>query len=272
MESTVISRDAWRRTPLAEIPFIAGAASAGEAIFRGAEHLLEGTVLLTGFGWAWVKTPPDESQNLVRGDAAGLCLTEYRLHVGFLHCPVAFWGARQLKELSAISRSEEMKPWDVSGRSRPISRRIVEGAGVPREWFGYGNRGVSVQLYTARCFLTPRSVEDYFSWLTENAHEWWTRRRIPPSPLLGKILDVTLRTIGDGLRLLSWIMPPRARTNLRRRIRHLVDDPVYARRYTFPWAVARTQELYVRHDRASAVVTGASGPTDDGAVRRAGHT
>src|SRR2546426_6038614 len=44
---------------------------------------------------------------------------------------------RSIAETQRISRSREMAPWDVdAGYSRPICRRILETAGVPREAFG----------------------------------------------------------------------------------------------------------------------------------------
>lgn len=255
IETTVISRDAWRRMPLAEVPFIAGAAGAGEVLFKGAESALGGTVLLTGMGRAW-ETRPDESENLVRRDACGLCLTEYRLHVGFLHCPVAFWGARQVKDISAISRSEELKPWDIPGeRNKPICRRIVEEAGVPREWFGRGKRGVSVHLFRPRQFLEPKTMEDYFRWSAKNADEWKKRGRIRPRPSLARAFDfvlvVGIGALGLMLRISSeapLLRRSKALAGFLRAIEDYLTQPLYIRRYTFPWAVARTQELY-RSDR-----------------------
>ena len=103
-------------------------------------------VLLTGLGRAWQIIPykdGERSQNIPRTEASGQCLTEYRLHVGFLHCPVGFWGMRQRQEIFTINQAAEMQPWAFAGerpRGKPIARRIVEEAGVPREWFGRGRQ------------------------------------------------------------------------------------------------------------------------------------
>lgn len=252
LETTVISRDAWRQVPLAEVPFIAGAANAGEVIFKGAEALLGGTVLLTGLGTSWGSSPPRPgSEHLLRQEASGLCLTEYRLHVGFLHCPVAFWGARQRQEIFAINESAEMQPWAFAGerpRGKPIPRRIVEEAGVPREWFGRGRqRGVSVQLMRPRQFLAPRTEQDYYRWLAEHADEWRRRGRHRPRPTLALLIDYILWA---GVGVLGFLAGLKgadrfpAGHRLVRRLRTRAVLPLYIRRYTFPWALERTQERY----------------------------
>ncbi len=256
MKTTVIARNEWRSMPLPETLFIAGAASAGEVIFKGAESLLGGTVLLTGFTGdaVWGKKVADEHGHLLRKDASGLCLTEYRLHTGFIHCPVPFWGARQASEISAISRSKDLEQWDIGGKgARPICRRIVEKAGVPRAWFGHGKRGVSVQLFRPGRFLEPRTIEDYFRFLAETADEWRRRGRIRPRPFLARMLDFILRYLTGVLRFmltikLLWRI--RLYSTPLRRLLHRLDGMVYIRRYTFPWALARTQALYDAEDAA----------------------
>ena len=68
---------------------------------------------------------------------ADLGLAEFRLFKGIFHCPPSFWGMRQYRELQTISFSKEMAPWTLhNGYDRPIPRRIVEEAGVPRTAFG----------------------------------------------------------------------------------------------------------------------------------------
>jgi hypothetical protein len=70
-------------------------------------------------------------------DLSGLCLCEYRLNQGFFHCVPAYWGVRHLAEIREINRSDEMVPWMMRNHyDRPIPRRILEEAGVPRKRFG----------------------------------------------------------------------------------------------------------------------------------------
>jgi hypothetical protein len=256
MKTTVIARNEWRSMPLPETLFIAGAASAGEVIFKGAESLLGGSVLLTGFTGdaVWGKKVADEHGHLLRTDASGLCLTEYRLHTGFIHCPVPFWGARQAREISAIGGSKDLEQWDIGGKdARPICRRIVEDAGVPRPWFGHGKRGVSVQLFRPGRFLETGTAEDYFRWLAKTGDEWRRRGRTPPLPFLARMLDFILRHLIGVLRFMLTIKPLRrirVYSALLSRLLHRLDGRVHISRYTFPWALARTQAFYKAEDAA----------------------
>ncbi len=69
---------------------------------------------------------------------------EFRLFRGVFHCPVPFWGMRHLRELWEITHAGAMEPWSVPGDyDRPIPRRIVEEAGVPRTAFGQCKKNTS---------------------------------------------------------------------------------------------------------------------------------
>src|SRR3989454_12367365 len=73
---------------------------------------------------------------------------------------------RSIAETQRISRSREMAPWDVdAGYSRPICRRILETAGVPREAFGVRKQTASVLFFERGDFLSPPSLADFRSWL-----------------------------------------------------------------------------------------------------------
>ena len=62
---------------------------------------------------------------------------EFRLRIGAAFVPVPAFGARWPAPISALSDAPEMAPWQVGGPyDRPIPRRIVEEAGVPRGAFG----------------------------------------------------------------------------------------------------------------------------------------
>lgn len=105
------------------------------------EDQLVGKVLVTGranmpwFKWR-VKSlfSLSEPTNLY---GAGVSLNEFRLRVGFLHCPILYLTSRDRLSIQRITRSPEMNPWSIGGSyDRPISRRILEGEGIPRLWFG----------------------------------------------------------------------------------------------------------------------------------------
>ena len=180
LRAIVIDRDAWRIGEAPEIPFLAADGTGIDTPLGGAGSALSGRVLLTGYHGdrVWAKDVPDTSDDLVRGDASGLSLSEFRLLAGFVHCPPPFLGARQVKDVHAISNSAEMKPWDVPGSySRPICRRIVESAGVPREMFGVSKRAIA---FGARNLLTQGSLASYRRWLRGHRWSWIRRGRLPP--------------------------------------------------------------------------------------------
>jgi hypothetical protein len=225
-----------------EVPFIAADGHGGDVFFNGAKSLLAGRVLLTGFHGdrVWAKHPGDLSENIVRSDQSGLDLSDYRLQVGFIHCPVTFWGVRQIRDINRISHSDEMKDWDVPGDySRPICRRIVEEAGVPRELFGRSKRAVSVLFNSSEQFLTRESLEDYLSWLKANRREWIRHGRLPPAH--NQTIDRWKQqareqfTARFGEKPLLWRISSR-----------MEETNTALRRYIFPWALERNEKLYPR--------------------------
>jgi hypothetical protein len=66
---------------------------------------------------------------------------EFRLRVGFVHFPVPYILSLETLPVYRISTSGEMRRWSVGGDyDRPIPRRILEEAGIPRGWFAKGKR------------------------------------------------------------------------------------------------------------------------------------
>ena len=106
------------------------------------ESLIAGRLMLTGYygGYIW-----DPECEVFRGSempsiaiTEGTSLIEFRLRVGFCLLPVPAFGIKHAATIQALSKSEAMRPWRTRPKkySRPIPRRIVESAGVPRELFG----------------------------------------------------------------------------------------------------------------------------------------
>lgn len=111
------------------------------------EEHSEVAAVFTGFHGdiIWDLNVPDEfvSESIIRHDMSGLDLSELRLKSGFCNVAVPFFYAASIASIVAVSRSGEMEPWRVNRRyDRPISRRIVETAGVPREAFGFLKAGI----------------------------------------------------------------------------------------------------------------------------------
>ena len=73
-----------------------------------------------------------------------LAMGEFRLIMGMLQCPVPFWGMRHASEINKITFLEEMQPWTLGGKyDRPIPRRLVEEAGIPRGDFAVFKKDTS---------------------------------------------------------------------------------------------------------------------------------
>jgi hypothetical protein len=118
-----------------------------------------------------------------RADPSGLALSDWLLLSGFLHCPLAFFGGRNLDQIYRISLSDEMKPWSIGGKyDRPICRRIVEQEGIPREMFGRDKKAASVVLWDHNeGFLPPLAMSQYQAWLNRHNVQWLASRRLPPT-------------------------------------------------------------------------------------------
>ncbi len=105
------------------------------------------SVLFSGFfGDAlWERDSKVEIEQLRRLDTAGMSTCEFRLWQGTIHCPVAFWAYRHGSSIKAISSLPEMAPWTLgTAYDRPICRRILETAGVPRGSFALRKSATSV--------------------------------------------------------------------------------------------------------------------------------
>src|SRR6266568_384091 len=214
-----LARDAWRAPDAptgAEVPFLAADAKGEDVYFRGAEAHLARRVLVTGYhgDQMWSKRPRTTSADIVRGDQSGLSLSEYRLWAGFIHLPVPFLGVRQIGDVSALSRSPAMAPWDVRGTySRPICRRIVETAGVPRDAFGVRKRTASVLFFERDDVLSPGSLADYREWLGDRgvaapAHSPGAAARLRAA--LARLASPRLRNalgLAHGARLFPHLFP-----------------------------------------------------------------
>jgi len=244
---STVSREAWRSTPKPEIPFLAADAKGEDVHFTAAERLLTGRVLLTGFHgdemWDRVAWPLPLNEDLVRSDQCGLSLTEYRLWAGFIHCPVPFMGARQVQAVNAISNSSELAAWRVPGAyNRPICRRILEEAGVPRQAFGTAKKNTSVLMFERRTFLSPDSWHEYSGWLAERHVQGATLLRRGPTRL-----QTAAQHIAAALHAVARIAPHRLRlvASLAWRVGAFgSEEPLF--RFCFPWALEQAKGRYSR--------------------------
>lgn len=248
-----VETSAWRAQPLAAVPFLAAITSGGSSVpYKGAESLLARKVVFTGYHGdkVWDRETEALGRDIVRSDASGTDLTEYRLWVGFVNCPVPYFGVRQIKDIHAISASSELGPWNAKpSYNRPICRRIVEEQGVPREMFGVRKKATAQPLLRTDDFLTREMRWDYYRWLLSQRRTWRRRGQKPPSVLADLRLLARARIGMLAARLrrttASKRLGPRADAALTR----LSADHNPARRrvlhqYAFHWAVDRAKERY----------------------------
>lgn len=251
----VIDFHAWRRHELAEVPFLACSRSIGDLAFKSAEHLFDGTVFLSGAtgGSVWKMTEGEELTRLELGDGTMLGFTEYRLWAGFIHVPVPLWGVRQIQDIKRISASAEMKPWDIGGNySRPICRRIVEEAGIPRDGFGNEKKGVSVVSSTMRDALSPSSYKDFLAWLRECRHRpdgYWASL---PSPLTAQLLDFLVTPLARSVKGFEnglhrgRSFPLRVLRRGTSLLGRKLYQPYFHHHYVVHWALERAKQRYSR--------------------------
>ena len=245
----ILPQDGWRRSnALSEVPFIAASPGTRDLHFKEAEDYLSHSVLFSGFrgGAVWDKVPRELGPTLMRRDDSGLGLSEYRLWIGFLHCPITFLGARQCNDINAISNSCEMKPWDIGGDyNKPIARRILEEAGIPREIFGVRKKAAGVFLHSVENFLTPLSRKDFQDWLGEHREHGRKRSRIHPFLWIGIVNNLIIR---HSYIRFQWVKNLRGLWRLPTAMAKLERKYVrnYVRRYTFPWAIEHAKSRYSR--------------------------
>jgi hypothetical protein len=242
-------RQDWRNVPEAFAPFGAVNAYGEEVHYAALANVLAGSVLFTGYqgGGLWEKNEKHLDEEFERKDPSGLSLTEFRLSVGFIHCPVAFFGVRRKVTLHHISIAPEMAPWDVGGDySKPIPRRIIEEAGVLRGTFGVSKRATAVVLWNpSEGFLPLVDLEDLTSWLAERENKWTSIGAA--SPLARKrrarLVSVPFAPVRPVLNILQRIAVAR---RLARRIARLDTlqrpDPLFYA--LFPWALDRATARY----------------------------
>jgi len=183
-----------------EIDFLATGYGGDDLIYSSAERRLGARLLLTGYHGdkVWARHNDSVSPNIVRGDPSGGSLAEFRLRVGFLNLPVPFIGCVNQSSIHGISNSEEMKPWRVPATNydRPIPRRIIEAAGVPRHLFGQRKKAAARPVHTLGATDTP--LDQVLSPTTLHNFSQWADR----VPLFANVTD---RLVCHLMRRLYWI-------------------------------------------------------------------
>jgi hypothetical protein len=102
-------------------------------------------------------------------------MKEFRLRVGFVKVAIPFFGAARAEDIDKISNSGEMEFWRLGNDyDKPIPRRILETAGVPRGLFGVrkdGGVGNSLRFLGIRHLakiMPPGSYRDFRKYYEEH--------------------------------------------------------------------------------------------------------
>lgn len=94
------------------------------------------------------------SGQIVRGAQSGYALIEARVRYGVIEASVPYLFMRSVAAINQVSRSDELKPWQLGNDyDRPIPRRVLEERGVPRDAFGFGKKAV------AQDYESPQGAE-----------------------------------------------------------------------------------------------------------------
>ena len=134
---------------------LAATVEGSEVFLENVAHFIgsncSAATLYTGYHgdvvWKRPAGPPESSDDMQRKDVSGLNLSEIRLAAGFFNLAVPFIYGRNMADITAISNSSAMASWSLpQDYDRPIPRRIVESAGVPRDLFGQRKRA-QVRFY-----------------------------------------------------------------------------------------------------------------------------
>jgi hypothetical protein len=172
---------------------------------------------------------------------AGAASTDARLRMGYLNFPVPYVLGVYAPTLNRISRSVAMAPWRIGGAyDRPLPRRILEEAGIPRELFGQTKMGGDGDDPVHRKLGEPWA-SDFESFYQERVDpsirsrlvEDWPRR--PPPYVRGKMArwEKWLRT-RPGVRSVAAPMLGH-RLHHRYRCKYL---------YTFHWGFEGIRDRY----------------------------
>ncbi|HEX2576861.1 MAG TPA: hypothetical protein VHK88_10980, partial [Aquihabitans sp.] len=141
IELVGVERGGWRDDPsMPEALVAASGVTFMDVVMLTYRDHLPGALLVVGHSGdnVWSAGNFRAYQDVVQGAGriSGRGLAEHRLEVGYVLFAPATAGHTAHPSIFRLSGAAEMSPWDVGGSyNRPIARRIVEEAGVPRGSF-----------------------------------------------------------------------------------------------------------------------------------------
>jgi len=185
-------------------------------------------------GWSLLQTP------LVDYLQPATTMIEFRLRAGFVHPTPATISALHRPSIRRITQSREMTPWSVGGDyDRPIARRIIEEAGVPRELFGRQKMKGAPWSPHGFSLSSPAGDRDFEAFYLAKVD-----RNTSGHPVVNSRQNVRKRKINWQRPLRKLLRP--FPVSIRRALMWERLDPRWGAKnlYRFHWGFERTKERY----------------------------
>lgn len=245
-----------------EAEFLANGAGGEEVVFAPLDAVLPGRVFYTGYlgDAVWNRVSGRVNTELLMLYPGGSSLGEFRLRVGFIHFPLPTIGYIRHPSIYAISNSHQLSPWALgTDYDRPIPRRLLEEAGVPRSAFGRTKKAITQPLWLTEALedvFSPTSFVDFAAFVSSvDMFE---------SPIERAAFRAMRLVYETNLRI-NWRLQ-----SLGKRLGFTIDErPAVSERYsrdrgpsslTFHWGVQRLLARYARGGPKPPVVSVASAP------------
>ncbi len=237
--TNVIERDAMAfkgRTDNVEALYVATGELGADISFCTFDAEFTGNLVFTGDRGdsVWGRNATNRNNEFAFDDVLShLGCIERRLWLGYIAVPMPLYGASAWTSLFDIANSDEMKAWQMDNNyDRPIPRRIVETAGVPREAFGIQKHGAGF-IYR---YDWLRRIVSRMSETAGNSFMDYVKKNKRPHPLqvckyIFEIRDFYMRALGLNIKLKQSIEYSRISNAL-------------AARYLIPWAGDVVLERY----------------------------
>ena len=236
------------RSDMPELEFIASSFGGGQVYLSSTGASLAGRIVVSGYGGdrVWGRSYAERDRPHFPFYIGGYSQNEFYFRAPALDFSLPMIGARMFNDIGAISRSEAMRPWSVGGDyDRPIARRLLEEAGVPRGAFATRKRRVTPDYDN----LARRAVDldRFLSPISRSAFEKWFETK---QPILRSQV-IRHRLLSDSVGRILWsgklartlyrcgiAWPPFPARILRLKV------PVRKNAFVFNWAVGELVRRY----------------------------
>lgn len=134
-------------------------------------------------------------------------LCEFRLIEGIFVSVVPWWGIRRARQIQDINRQEEMKPWTLgSSYDRPVARRIIEQAGIPRGSFALRKMNTASNS-ALRWPSTKPAIVSLKEYLKRSGYRVPSSVEIRAAGSLAHILNLAYKNLARPIGIKKWWRP-----------------------------------------------------------------